>query len=294
MRKERGVDREKTASITSPLLIGAFQHLRCNSWPLVHFLPQELSGAIISDWQPATIRLRLMTCHIDLALLPSAELMNLSRVRIVSDCCIACKGLVRSVRLISRKPIEEIGTLALDISSRSSVLMCELLLLHYFGLRPVVYRIDVEHSFDDCRADAFVVVGDAALAYNPSKHWTHQYDLGELWFEKTGLPFVFATWASCETRVWTNQEYIQACKRARDRATNNIDNLLNEKYNEQKKLTLPRDLVKTYLTESIIYKLGNEERAGLQLFFDLALLHGFTKHRTIVEVVDAESDNQQN
>ena len=42
----------------------------------------------------------------------------------------------------------------------------------------------------------------------------------------------------------------------------------------------------TYYTESIIYRLGDEERHGLQVFFDLALLHGLTKHRTVVEVVE--------
>jgi chorismate dehydratase len=275
------------AGLCSPLRVGAFQHLRCNSWPLVHFLPCELSGVVLSDWQPSTVGLRLMTRHLDLALLPSAELMNLPRSKIMSDCCIACKGNVCSVRLISQKPIEAISTLSLDISSRSSVLMCEILLLHYFGLRPLLYRLDGRDSFDSCRSDAFVVVGDAALGYSPAKQWTYQYDLGSLWFEKTGLPFVFATWASCDKNIWTNQEYVRACKRARNRAVNNIETLLDEKYNEQTNSQLPRELVKTYLMESIIYKLGNEERSGLQLFFDLALQHGFTKQRTIVEIIDS-------
>jgi predicted solute-binding protein len=278
-----------------PLRVGAFRHLRCNSLPLVHFLPQELPGAVISDWQPTDVRLRLMTRHIDLALLPSAELMNLPQCKIVSDCCIACKGAVSSVKLVSRKPIEAIHTLSLDTSSRSSILMCELLLLHYFGLRPLKYRLGVQfgNSFDSCRTDAFVVVGDAALCYSPASSWAYQYDLGLLWYEKTGLPFVFATWASCERSVWANKRYIKACQNARNHALENIDELLDARYNNHKinsnsNSTLPRNLVKTYLTKSIIYKLGEEERSGLQLFFDLALLHGFTKHRTIVDVIDAE------
>jgi predicted solute-binding protein len=231
--------------------------------------------------------MRLMMRHLDLALLPSAELLNLSHVRIVSDCCIACKGVVGSVRLISRKPLGEIGTLALDVSSRSSVLMCELLLLHYFGIRPACYSFDAGCLFDDCGADAFVVVGDAALCYNPSERWIYQYDLGSLWFEKTGLPFVFATWVSCDENIWSNDECIRACKRARDYAINNIDKLLDEKYAELKKLSLPRNIVKSYLSNSIIYKLGETERAGLQFFFDLAQLHGFTKHKTQVEIIDS-------
>ncbi|MDR2763200.1 MAG: menaquinone biosynthesis protein [Planctomycetaceae bacterium] len=282
------VENDINDMLYSPLRVGTFQHLRCNSWPLVHFLSRELSGVIMSDWQPTALRLRLMTRHIDLALLPSAELMNLTDSKIVGDCCIACNGVVRSVRLISKKPIEKISTLALDISSRSSVLMCEILLLHYFGLRPKRYRLDAESSLDNCQADAFVIIGNAALSYIPSKTWNYQYDLGSLWLEKTGLPFVFATWVSCDKSIWTNREYVQACKRARDRATNNIDVLLDEKQIELAKLPFERELIKSYLTDSIVYKLGDKERQGLQFFFDLALLHGFTKQKTFAHIIDTE------
>lgn len=277
--------------LCSPLRVGAFQHLRCNSWPLVHFLSRELPGVIMSEWQPASIGLRLMTKHIDLALLPSAELMNLMNSKIISNCCIACRGGVRSVWLVSKKPIEAISSLALDVSSRSSILMCEILLLHYFGVRPRRFRLDSRLNIDNCQTDAFVVVGNAALDYRPSECWKYKFDLGSLWFEKTGLPFVFATWVSCNKEVWANQEYVRACERSRNRATDNIECLLDEKRDELVKLALQRDLIKSYLTESIIYKLGEAERAGLQFFFDLALLYGFTKCRTIVDVVDVVDVN---
>jgi chorismate dehydratase len=302
-----------------PLRVGAFQRLRCNAWPLVHFLSSELPDAVMLELQPTEIKSKLATRQIDLALLPSAELMELPSCKIVSDCCIACAGTVRSVKLVSKKPIEKICTLALDDSSRSSILMCEILLLRYFGLRPARCYVNAGSLVDNCDADAFVVVGNTALGYNPAQDWgsaeavlkseklntqaqqrgaivqgrslppipapVYQYDLGSLWFEKTGLPFVFATWASCEEAVWKNDNYIHACKIARNRATNNIENLVNEKYNEYPNLPLQRNLVKSYLTESIIYKLGDAERSGLQLFFDLALQYGFTENKTTVEIM---------
>jgi chorismate dehydratase len=267
------------------LRVGAFQRLRCNAWPLVHFLSCELPDAVMLELQPTEIKSKLATRQIDLALLPSAELMDLPSCKIVSDCCIACAGMVRSVKLISKKPIEKICTLALDDSSRSSVLMCEILLLRYFGLRPARCYVNAGSLVDNCGADAFVVVGNTALGYNPARDWVYQYDLGSLWFEKTGLPFVFATWASCDETVWANDKYIRACKIARNRATNNIENLVNEKYNEYQNLPLQQNLVKSYLTESIIYKLGDAERSGLQLFFDFALEYGFAKNKTTVEII---------
>ncbi|MDR1924391.1 MAG: menaquinone biosynthesis protein [Planctomycetaceae bacterium] len=277
------------AEVGGMLRVGVFQRSRCNSWPLVHFLEQELSGAIISEWEPTDICLRLMTHNLDLALLPIADLMNLSRGKIVSDCCIACCGVVQSVKLISKKPISRIGTLALDVSSRSSVLMCELLLRHYFGILPKKYRLDVTRPLDGCGADAFVVVGDKALGYQPDSQWEYRYDLGEIWYNKTGLPFVFAAWASCTENIWANRNCILACKKTRDRGIIEIDTLLDQKYIDGTKHQLERNTVKSYLTNSIIYKLGKNERAGLQLFFDLALQYGYAKYRTVVDVSDFDT-----
>jgi chorismate dehydratase len=273
-----------------PFRVGVFQRLRCNAWVLVHFLLGELPEAELLELSPTAMRLELAAGRVDLALLPSAELLRLPDCKIVSDCCIACAGEVRSVRLISKKPIEKICTLALDESSRSSVLMCEILLLHYFGLRPArnYFNANINTDFgevnlaDNCGADAFVIIGNKALSYNPPPDWIYQYDLGKLWFEKTGLPFVFATWASCNKAVWANDKYIHACQQARNHATNNIEKLLNEKYNEYPNFDLKRNLVKSYLTKSITYNLTNNERAGLQLFFDLALKYGFAESKMII------------
>jgi len=41
-----------------------------------------------------------------------------------------------------------------------------------------------------------LVIGDAALALAARGTYPHRYDLGEEWKRWTGLPFVFAVWAS--------------------------------------------------------------------------------------------------
>ncbi len=274
-----------TIDTDRPLRMGTVPY--CNAWPLVHFLPQKTPGALISEWFPSDMRLRLMAHHLDVALMPVAELMNLPYGKIVGNCCIACHGPVRSVLLVSKKPIEKINTISLDTASRSSITICELLLRHFYDLQPTRYKLSLEKSLNDCRTDAFVVIGDRALAYKPSEKWAYRYDLGELWLEKTGLPLVFAAWIGCTDRAYGNADLIHALQASRDTGIGNVTQILAEKPLE--KMPVARDDVYSYLAESIKYRLGDDEMRSLQAFFDLALLHGFTRHRTVVDVVQAQN-----
>ncbi len=268
----------------SPPRIGTVPY--CNAWPLVHFLIAELPGALVSEWVPSSMRLRLMAHHLDLALMPVAELMNIPSGKIVSRCCIACRGTVRSVRIISKKPLDKIDTIALDTASRSSITLCDLILRHFFDRRPTRYRLSAKQPLDLCTSDAMVVIGDRALAYQPSDQWEHRYDLGELWLEKTGLPFVFAAWIGCSERIWQSDEIPRALEASRDRGLRQLELLLDEKERNGVPFPVSRNEVASYRNEASAYRLGAQERLGLQSFFDLALLHGLTKHRTVIEIMD--------
>lgn len=270
-----------------PLRVGIVPY--CNAWPLVHFLQSELNGAILSPWVPSAMRLRLMAYHLDLALMPVAELMNLPYGKIVGNCCIACRGEVRSVKMFSRKPIEKIDSLALDTASRSSITMCELILRHFYDRRPTRYRLHDEKPLEQCKSDALVVIGDRALSYRDTEYWDYQYDLGALWHEKTGLPFVFAAWIGCSERLWNDDQIVRSLESARDRGVRSVDTILDEKERDRVPFPVSRPEMHRYLTDSIVYRLDREEQLGLQSFFDLALLHGMTKHRTVVEVLESTS-----
>ncbi|GHT20404.1 chorismate dehydratase [Planctomycetales bacterium] len=257
----------------------------CNAFPLIHFLQEELPGTVLSEWIPSDMRLRLMAHHLDLVLMPVAELMSLPHGKIVSNCAIACNGAVRSVRLISRRPIEKIKTLSLDTASRSSITICELILRHFYGLNPVKYKLSADQPLNDCKTDAFVVIGDRALAHQPSDQWEYRYDLGELWKLKTGLPLVFAAWIGNSESAW-NVSTIQSLQSSRDRGLANLETVIDAKAGTGVSLPVPKNEVLDYYRHAVVYTLGQQERISLQTFFDLALLYGLTKHRTVLEVVD--------
>jgi chorismate dehydratase len=90
-------------------------------------------------------------------------------------------------------------------SSMTSVALLELLFEHVWGARPVFVPADGEIA-DLARAeqpehDARLVIGDAALLLSSgtsdlAREYPHAYDLGAVWKEWTGLPFVFAVWVA--------------------------------------------------------------------------------------------------
>jgi len=238
----------------------------CNAFPLIHYLPEYLPHALISECIPSAMRQQLVEQKIDLALMPVAELAFLPQSKIMSNCCIACDGEVRSVLLFSRKPLEQIQTIAMDTASRSSVTICELILRHFYGLQPEKHRLEQHQHPDDCRTDAFVIIGDRALAYQPSERWCYRYDIGELWKEKTRLPLVFAAWIGTQVE---ESAIVTALQASRDRGLQQLETILDAKERQGVALPLDREQILDYYRRAIIYTMGKGEHAGLQCFFDL-------------------------
>ena len=211
------------------------------------------------------MREQLVHRQLDLAMMPVAELLHFPQGKIISNCCIACNGAVRSVLLVSRKPIEQIQTLSLDTASRSSVLISELILRHFYGLQPEKHRLETNQNPNDCQTDAFVIIGDRALSYQPSNGWEYRYDMGELWKAKTGLPLVFAAWIGSSE----DSSVASALEAARDKGVQNLEAILVTKERQGIALPLVREQILDYYRRAIVYTMGKDERAGLQCFFDL-------------------------
>ena len=100
------------------LRVGAVSYL--NTKPLVYRLGEVAPRIDLSFDVPSRLADGLSAGRFDVALIPSIEYISDSSYVIVSDACIACRGPVLSVKLLARRPMCEIGTLALDAGSRSS------------------------------------------------------------------------------------------------------------------------------------------------------------------------------
>ena len=127
---------------------------------------------------------------------------NAAAYHLLPDLAITCDGPVHSVALFSRRPVEALDgrTVLLTASSRTSVLLLELLCRHRWGVQPRFATARAEAPDLDALAglphDAVLVIGDAALLLRAKALYPVHLDLGAEWKQWTGLPFVFAVWAA--------------------------------------------------------------------------------------------------
>lgn len=117
------------------------------------------------------------------------------------DIAVGCDGPVMSCVIVSQVPLDRLdgARVALGSTSRTSVRLAQLLLAERVGVQPSYYTCPPDLSLMMQEADAAVLIGDAALRANlldGPKFGLEVHDLGTLWKEWTGLPFVFAVWAA--------------------------------------------------------------------------------------------------
>lgn len=249
-----------------PIRIGAVSYL--NSKPLIEDLAELAPQAeLVLDF-PSRLADRLGQGELDVALIPSIECVLGPKYEIVSDACVATHGPVLSVKLYSRVPMPEIRTLALDEGSRTSVALAKILLAERFGLHPELERLPLDLDTRDTSADAILLIGDRAI-HPPAEAFSVVWDLGAEWTRWTGLPFVFAMWA---TRAGTDLGPVEeALCQARDLGLRRVTEIAAR---EAPLLQLSERTTLEYLTENLYYRLGPAERRGFQRYHELAMKQG--------------------
>lgn len=262
--KNPGMDKDvmMTPSIGGAVRIGAVNYL--NSKPLIEGLSELLPEAEISLDYPSRLAEDLEAGLLDVALIPSIEVLRHADYEIVSDACVATQGPVLSVKLYSRVPFGEIRTLALDAGSRTSATLARIMLTERFGVSPRLEALPFERSLDSTKTDAVLLIGDRAM-HAPTETFAATWDLGEEWLRWTGLPFVFAVWAAKgRTELGLVEE---ALGQARDRGLERAAEIARR---EAPQLEISETLAYDYLTKNLHFRLGRAERRGLKLFSQLS------------------------
>jgi chorismate dehydratase len=216
---------------------------------------------------PARCAELLAQGQVDIALVPAIEYQRIPDLAVVPSVCIGSREKVRSVILVSKLDnLKNIRKVALDESSRTSAALVKIIFREFVDCKPewVAAAPDVRQMLAD--NDAALVIGDPAMTFAPEG--LHVFDMASLWRKHTGLGFVFALWmispdASSESRAI---DFKAACSEGLDRRAEIVEFYLPL-------LGLSRDELQTYLLENISFFLDHELRAGLDLFFQLALKH---------------------
>ncbi len=250
---------------SAPLVIGAIRYL--NSRPLTLALPTIAASARIVYDVPSRLADGVAAGRIDVALLPSIECFRRADYTVVSDVCVSSRGPVRSVKLFSRVPLENIDSVALDEGSRTSAALTQIILREQFDRRPRVEPLPLGARLDTLNADAVLLIGDRCLQTRPAG-FDRQYDLGELWTAWTGLPMVFAMWLARAAAPLDGLPEILSAARAEGLAR-----LAEIAASDGPRLGLTTEDCLSYLRDTLCYQLGPREHEALRLFHAYAVKH---------------------
>jgi chorismate dehydratase len=199
----------------------------------------------------------------DVGIVPSIEYQRLDDVEILPGMSIASKHEVKSVLLLSKMPLDQVQTVALDESSRTSAALVRILMQKFYSRHVSFSPAAPEAAEMLGRADAALLIGDPALTYRGPA--AQVYDLAREWRRFTGLPFVFAVWMGHSDANLSRHHADFAA--SLDFGLAHIDDIAAE---YALKLNLTPSAVKVYLTRNIDYSLDEENRQGLKLFYKLA------------------------
>lgn len=196
--------------------------------------------------------------------------MHPGRYHLLPTLSITSKNKVMSILLESRVPIEALDkkVVALTTASATSVVLLRILLELRYGIDPGYTRYEQGVEDPSEQADAMLTIGDLALMKAPLPGFLYRYDLGELWHEFTGLPFVFALWqvnykknvdrdiAALYDILITSRAY--GMSHLRELATS-----------QSGRFNVPVEMLFSYWN-SFSYSFGKEEQQGLLAFYGYA------------------------
>ncbi len=240
-----------------PFRISAVSYL--NTFPFVYGLKESglLPGHLLHLKVPSKCADDLKEGRVDVALVPAGALPGISGYHLAADYCIGATGRVRTVLMLSKVPLRQVRAVHLDLDSRTSVQLVRVLAREQWKITPGWVELPGElHDAD--LPETVVAIGDKTFALR--KHYRYVYDLAEEWYLFTGLPMVFAVWASrrplpAEVRDPLNRALAWGIARKKESVEYFRD-----------RLPCPDGECIDYLENCISYELDDRKKEGLDLF----------------------------
>ena len=249
--------------------LGAVSYL--NSRPLTYGLDRdelfELAYSV-----PSACAENLAAGGIDLGMIPTVEYARRGAgLRIVPGLAIGSEGDVLTVRLFYRGQLERVRRVAADASSRTSVVLLQILLRERYGIDPEIAAAPPDLDAMLHGADAALLIGDPVLPLvrPEADAGLPGLDLGHEWHGLTGRPCVFAFWAGQEKAA--GAEHVARLQRARREG---VAHMAEIAAGFQRERAGSAELYESYLRDHICYDLGPAQVAGLTEFYRLAHGHG--------------------
>lgn len=285
-----------------------------NTAPLVWgFTNGPLAGKCdLSFTVPSQCAEALRTGAADIAIIPAIEYQRIPGLVILPDLAIASQNRVRSLLILAKKPIEQVRSIALDRSSRSTQALTRILAAEHWKIDPEFFETEPDLRTMLEKADAAMLIGDPALRISiaiekkstvspqgrsvcqaatlgiTSAEFLHVYDVVGEWRKFSSLPAVMAVWAARAEVV--TPEVLADFAASRNFGLSQIAAISLDAARE---LELPQQALESYLRHNIDYSLGGENRRGLERYFHEAAKLGLIRREEKIVWASAAKEAAQ-
>jgi len=236
----------------TPPRIGCVPYL--NARPLLEGLTYPVRERV-----PSELIEEFQAGELDAALLSSIDVISMTDPEVVDGVAIGSRGDVHSVILAYEGALQGIQRVTLDPASHTSNALLQIILSEFHGIQPeYVHLTDMEVK-DQGASLPRLLIGDPAIFFRKrtSGSEVQFLDLGGVWYRHTGLPFVFAVW-SLRKEYTNKKELSQTLREAKASGLSNLSKIADRDADSA--------FAFRYLSESIRFDLGAEEKQGLRLF----------------------------
>jgi chorismate dehydratase len=241
-----------------------------NLFPIFHMLQKkcDCSAYEFIEGVPSDLNKKIRNGEIDISPSSSIEyLKDSGRYDLIEDHSISSKGPVKSILLFSKRPIDKLDGVRVLVSSQSetSVALLEIIIRKFYEMDCQLESASVSVEQAMRSHSAYMLIGDQALLEAVRWKQHYLYDLGQLWYEHTGLPFTFALWIVRKDRTAGGrlfEKFKSDLARSKQAALTDLRTVAAA--SPLRHLLSEEELVSYW--QGISYDFGEEHKKGLALF----------------------------
>ena len=274
--------------MNSPFRLAASSYL--NSAPLIwSFLHGPHRGSVdFVEAVPSRCAQLLSESAVEGALVPVIEYQRIAGGALVANVCVGSRREVLSVVLVSKdKQLEQINSVALDESSRTSATLVKIIFREFLDREPewTTRAPNIEEMLD--KNDAALIIGDPGMGFR--RRGLNVWDMAGLWKQHTGLGFVFAMWMVRDDAI--QRARMVDFSGARDEGIEHLEDIVAS---YERKIPMSVEELRNYLTEKIVFNVDESMERGLRLYFELAVKHGLIERvKPLTFISDAKTQSRK-